>query len=71
MVSLLKDPTQEPLNVLKVISNYQETKEWDPKELEPDVKKMAVCVKPLHYDYNKVKTCAACSTHFNVKCSRK
>ncbi|XP_019769099.1 glycosyltransferase family 92 protein F13G3.3 [Dendroctonus ponderosae] len=53
MVSLLNDPAEEPLNMLKVISNYPEGKKWDANELEPDVKKMAVCVKPLHYDYNK------------------
>ncbi|CAG9762979.1 unnamed protein product [Ceutorhynchus assimilis] len=53
-VSLLTSSEESPKNILKVIKNYNEDKLWDPDSLSPSLSKLAVCVKPLHYDYNKV-----------------
>ncbi|XP_050303883.1 uncharacterized protein LOC126741505 [Anthonomus grandis grandis] len=54
VVSVLTSPNQEPENMLKIIRNYVGDAQWDPFELSLMVDNMAVCVKPLHYDYNKV-----------------
>lgn len=53
-VSLLSGPDQEAENFLKVIASYNNIKAWNAFDLPTVVNKMAVCVKPLHYEFNKV-----------------
>ncbi|XP_060521454.1 beta-1,4-galactosyltransferase galt-1 [Cylas formicarius] len=48
IVARLKDP---PSNMITVINNYNET--WKSVGLDKRNWKFAVCVKPLHFNYNK------------------
>lgn len=45
---------QQPENLLQIIVNYKKEEKWHPNKEQYQVDQMAVCVKPLHYDYNKV-----------------
>lgn len=54
-VSVVAKPKDLPSNVLSVINNFNES--TSDKSTSPStIGKFAVCVKPLHFDYNKVVT---------------
>lgn len=53
-VSLVKEPDETPQNIFRVIVNFVKPPEWDVLDLPPTFNNLAVCVKPLHYDYNEV-----------------
>lgn len=52
-VSILTNPDKEPMNILTVIVNSKTPVDWDVFNLPKKIDSIAVCVKPLHNEYNK------------------
>ncbi|XP_066154609.1 glycosyltransferase family 92 protein F13G3.3-like isoform X2 [Euwallacea fornicatus] len=53
-VSVVTNVDQFPENLMKIIINYVEASAWDASKLSAKVEKIAVCVKPLHYAFNRI-----------------
>lgn len=62
-VSVVAKPKDLPSNVLSVINNFNESTA-DKSTSSSTIGKFAVCVKPLHFDYNKVITSGPFSPFF-------
>ncbi|XP_066257531.1 uncharacterized protein [Euwallacea similis] len=53
-VSVVTHRNEFPKNLMKIIVNYANVTAWNASELSANIEKIAVCVKPLHYDFNRI-----------------